>query len=312
MRYLADEAERVGRGVPRVLLDAVGATLRHGMTIKEFAMYGLVDKSSAERADYLGGRQYQRYFGTMNCPVASRALSDKIEFHRTFGDLTGRAWIHRDDLGTGSEAEQEIFAGSLAVAKDRFGRGGESVGVIPLDGQSPGSVRAQMDAAGYDLLESHLAQHHRMAELSDSAVNTVRVMTHLEGDDVTILGVCLRISNGGHVDNASQGGLVARVDRDTGTIVGGARALAPGSEVHATHPRSGTALDGRAIPLWGQVLELAATGARRVPAVRSIGWDVAICEDGPVLIEGNHRWMRELWQVAEGRGTRADVLAAGA
>ena len=40
------------------------------------------------------------------------------------------------------------------------------------------------------------------------------------------------------------------------------------------------------------------------PQNRSIGWDVAITNDGPELLEGNHNWRKLLWQLPVKKGLK--------
>ena len=44
------------------------------------------------------------------------------------------------------------------------------------------------------------------------------------------------------------------------------------------------------IPDWPAVVELACRAHTRLPALPSIGWDLAITNHGPVIIEGNFNW----------------------
>jgi hypothetical protein len=37
---------------------------------------------------------------------------------------------------------------------------------------------------------------------------------------------------------------------------------------------------------------------------RSIGWDIAITDDGPDLIEGNHNWDKVIWQRSVKKGLK--------
>ncbi|MBO5513265.1 MAG: hypothetical protein J5961_01580, partial [Mogibacterium sp.] len=41
------------------------------------------------------------------------------------------------------------------------------------------------------------------------------------------------------------------------------------------------------VPYWQEIREMIDKASRVVPTVGFVGWDVAVMEDGPVLIEGN-------------------------
>ncbi len=59
------------------------------------------------------------------------------------------------------------------------------------------------------------------------------------------------------------------------------------------------------IPYWKEVKELCRNAARHNTSNRSIGWDVAITENGPSFVEGNHNWCKLLWQLPAGEGLKS-------
>jgi hypothetical protein len=83
-------------------------------------------------------------------------------------------------------------------------------------------------------------------------------------------------------------------------------------EAHAqTHPDSRLPISGLRIPEIDEIRRLAIQAARRLPEVQSIGWDIALGENGPCLIEGNDRWSHQLLQATLGKGCRHLADAVG-
>lgn len=56
---------------------------------------------------------------------------------------------------------------------------------------------------------------------------------------------------------------------------------------HTHHPDSGILFKSIQVPFLQQAIELVKSAARSIPAIRWIGWDLAITPQGAVLIEGN-------------------------
>ena len=56
------------------------------------------------------------------------------------------------------------------------------------------------------------------------------------------------------------------------------------------HPDTGIDLVGFEIPQWDAVVELAMMASTAFDPVGFVGWDIAVTNNGPVLIEGNTTW----------------------
>ena len=70
------------------------------------------------------------------------------------------------------------------------------------------------------------------------------------------------------------------------------------------HPITGVKIVGFQIPFWKETLELVREAALLQTGNRSVGWDIAITDIGPELIEGNHNWCKLLWQLPVQRGLK--------
>ena len=84
------------------------------------------------------------------------------------------------------------------------------------------------------------------------------------------------------------GGAVYPVDIATGRIEGPGGNNVVGPTIYV-HPGTNCFMPGRIIPFWHEAIETVSTAAAMIPNIRLVGWDVAILENGPELIEGNSK-----------------------
>ena len=151
-----------------------------------------------------------------------------------------------------------------------------------------------------------MIQHPGMNVLCPASVNTLRIMTFNDHGKSRILWMGLRIGNGVHaVDNFHARGMVVGIDPETGRLIG--NAVNTDNEEFSHHPTTGVQIDGFQIPCFEEAKELVLKAALESDKILVVGWDVAISENGPLIIEGNRRPGFVLPQVAEGRG-RLDIM----
>ncbi len=153
------------------------------------------------------------------------------------------------------------------------------------------------------LIQERVIQHAELDRLNASSLNTARLISFLtKKGDCQIQAAIMRIGRQGKViDNWSRGGVAAAVDVETGILGSGVLKAEDGVHLVESHPDSGERLAGFQVPFWRESVELVGQMARHFSGVKSIGWDVAITPEGPVLIEGNNRWGLRSLQ-AHGKG----------
>jgi hypothetical protein len=137
----------------------------------------------------------------------------------------------------------------------------------------------------------YVRNHPELEEVSPGALCSVRVVTCLdESDRPEVTHAVLRMARtpGTVVDNFHAGGIAASVALDTGVV---ARATDTGFSRRTTwwtaHPTTGAPILGRRLPMWEQVLEVARRAHAAFADQVVVGWDVALLQGGPQLIEGN-------------------------
>jgi hypothetical protein len=95
--------------------------------------------------------------------------------------------------------------------------------------------------------------------------------------------------NNNWVDNISSGGCQVGIVLLTGKLKKYGYTLIKnnGVKVLTEHSLTKTTFENFNIPFFPQAKELVLKAASYMPGLRLVGWDVAIGESGPVLIEGN-------------------------
>ena len=167
------------------------------------------------------------------------------------------------------------------------------------------------------LIEERLQPHPTLAELVGPTLCCVRVVTFIGlGGSPKILGTVYKMQPKPlGVDHLSYGAIGSWVDLESG-------ALGPGRSRHefgytTVIPGTDRGFVGFKLPHWSYTIDVALRAAGVFPWARSIGWDIAITDRGPVLVEGNAEWSTSLLQIPAPRGlmtgafkSLCDTLAA--
>ncbi len=149
---------------------------------------------------------------------------------------------------------------------------------------------SEVITAGF-LFQENVKQHPELLKLNDSCLNTIRFDTFINPDGKIEIGsgyIRMSITNL-HVDNISSGGCFVGINLNTGKLKKIAYLTFKnyGVKVLTAHPVTNTIFENFNIPFFAQAKELVIKTASFMPGLRLVGWDVAIGESGPVLIEGN-------------------------
>jgi len=148
------------------------------------------------------------------------------------------------------------------------------------------------------LFQERLLPHRDLVELSGTHyLQTARVVSYLDPTGcVRVLFAWLRIIAGNTAfDNfnfGASGNLVGTIDVATGQLKHVLSAAPDGLGLieFACHPRTGRPFAGFSVPYMPETHDLVTRAAHAFAPLRTVGWDVAITDDGPSLVEGNVTW----------------------
>jgi hypothetical protein len=159
---------------------------------------------------------------------------------------------------------------------------------------------ARSVTSGTLLLQPAIANHPSLVGISGRAVSTARIVTirRRDGELQVVLPVYRMAVGDTPADNLAQGAVAAPIDLETGRL-GLGRYLMPaqGPNEVRTHPDTGAPITGLALPFWEEAKALALAAHSEFKHMISVGWDVALTERGPVLVEGNAVWSIEMPQI---------------
>ena len=144
------------------------------------------------------------------------------------------------------------------------------------------------------LIEEYVYQHDNLNKLYPESVNTLRIVSILKDNKVYIPFTGLRIGNLGNVvDNFNHGGLFVPIN-EKGIIED--QAIDKQGNLYEYHPYTNTKILGYKIPFFNEAINLVKELSTITPEIRYTAWDIAITNNGPVVIEANPFPGHDLYQ----------------
>jgi len=142
------------------------------------------------------------------------------------------------------------------------------------------------------IVQPRLRNSREMSLWSTGAVCTVRLVTTRRGSDPPslLLGLLRMPTNDPVVDNMHHGGIVATIDPASEELGPALPLSVPDVMKRAfidTHPATQERISGGQIPCWDEIVRLGCRAHESCGGYHSIGWDIAVTDEGPTLIEGN-------------------------
>ena len=192
-------------------------------------------------------------------------------------------------------------AGAYGSGFDAFRRAGSRFrSAVSGDEHDLAGFLVALSRAGGDegvVIQERLFDAEPLAALCGRrGLQTMRINTFLHPDGrVSILFYMIKILAGDTLsDNFSMGttgNLIAF--GDSNCVLRGAVTVhdcGSGMKVVKSHPRTGVPFDGFALPHASEAIELAMAAQRCFPMLPTLGWDIALAEKGPRIVEANARW----------------------
>ncbi len=142
-------------------------------------------------------------------------------------------------------------------------------------------------AQGGYLFQTRLTPHSAIVDVVGDQISTVRMFVLVDDQGPLLLRASWKIPSGTTVaDNFwRSGNMLGGIDVDTGKVIRVLQRTQSGTQLIEQHPSTGTSFEGLVFPEWDSMREVVMRGAAAVPSCHFQGWDVALTDRGPVLVE---------------------------
>lgn len=280
----------------RILLffDMIMCSIKYQAGYTDYFLFYFEDLNAKQRSTYVTRGVNNSYIRRLNNREYYKYFRNKILFNDTFKDYLGREYL---DLtkSTVNDLKDFLINHPTIIVKTVDGTGG--FGVEKIETYSNTDVEKlynELKEKKQFLVEECIVQHKDMAKLAEKSVNTLRIVTVTTNNVAHVMLKVIRFGNGiNAVDNFHSGGMYSVFD-DNGVIT--KPAVDREGNVYEEHPLNKTKIVGFKIPYYKEAINLAIKASQVIPQLGYVGFDIAISEEGPVLVEGNELPGYDLYQ----------------
>lgn len=268
-----------------ILCDIIYCGFKYMAGYVDYEVFGFYNLSKEIRETMITRGINNRFVVALNNKNYTDLLDNKLLFNEKFNKYLKRDWLNLN------KASFEAFTSFVNAKKSFIAK--------PIDlacGRNIIKVNIDKDTNLEELykslienkqllLEEYIIQHPEMSKLYPVAVNTLRIVSVTKNENTHIMFRSIRMGNSGNVvDNFNHGGLFTTIEPN-GFIA--KPAVDKKGTVYSAHPYTNTPIIGFEIPMFQEAIEYVKQMCAEIPEVGYVGWDIAITEKGPVVVEAN-------------------------
>lgn len=288
-----------------IFIDMVYCGIKYQAGYMDYELFEMYNLNRKQRKTILTRGINNSYIKKFNDQSYTYIFKLKDQTNKVFKDFLNRDWLDFNNC-TQKEFKDFITRHKEFMIKPTDGTCGKGIEKIKVKDYSEKDLYKYIKRKGNVILEELIKQHDGMNKLYPGAINTCRIVTVLKDMQTKVIVAYLRVGNGAYVDNFNSGGMVVPVNVKNGKIE--YNALDKQHNLYKKHPYTGTKFIGFEIPMWEEVLNLVKEAGKKIPQVKFVGWDIAISDKGPVLVEVNDFPGHDIYQLPPHRKDGIGVL----
>ncbi len=274
----------------RVLRDDMVYSLhRFGAMFTEYFLFNFPHLNTLGREAFVTDKMRYVYCEILNPTENIHLFDNKNETYKLFKKYYGREVLYistNDDLEKFSDF---VSRNSTFIKKPVHNGGGRGVMVLSINEfESVSKIFEQLLVNGPFIIEEIVNNYHSIRNIYPNALSTIRIPTIRTKEGTEIFTCFIRFGRGGGVvDNVASGGIGAIVDINSGIVE--TPAYDRMGNKYIVHPDTSESIVGFKIPMWDGAKSLVKELSEVVPSNRYIGWDLALTDNGWIMVEGNAR-----------------------
>ena len=291
-------ANKEHKNFTKLVLDTGVCVFKYGFCLSDYLNYKLYNKNSKERKKYVSTKTENKFYEIVSPSAYKKRYTVKPNFLKEFKKYTKRDFIVPEE-GNYEDYLKFLDQHKVFMSKPYDGLGGADVKKVHVEDIANKKEYFENAIKNRIFLEELVIQHSEMNKLCDKSVNTMRIMTFNDHGNPRIIWMGLRVGNGVNaIDNFHAKGMAVNIDVNTGKLIG--NAIDKDLNEYSEHPVSKVKFDGFQIPCFNEAKEMVLNASLESDKILVVGWDVAISDKGPVIIEGNRRPGFDIVQVLSG------------
>lgn len=277
-------SKKTNKNLLFILFDMTKCGLKYQAGYYDYQEFEFYNLNKEQRETYLTRGKNNEIIKKFNDKSKFYIFDNKEEMYKIYNKFLKSQWMVLNENNY-NDFLDFFKQNKVIIVKPIDGEGGKGIEKYEyINDEESKIVYSSLLFKKQLLVEQCIKQHPDMNKLYNKSVNTLRMFTFYKDGQAYFLQAILKVGNGGVVDNFSSGGMYTYVD-DEGTVY--AEAIDQMDNKYYKHPISNETIVGFKVPMFKEAVSMVKEAAKVVPEMGYIGWDVAISEDGPVLVEGN-------------------------
>ena len=264
---------RCGKDAGVIEKDILRAKKVNHISLNEYEWTGYHDLSEEQKATVSTLWTRAEYRKTFTDRRYICILMNKYIFSKVFSDFYGRRCA----------MTREVDPEKL---RELAGDKGKVVLLPTATEEEFNSALEQIARVENGVVEEYIIQHPDIARLNPEAVSIVRFYSVVSPEASYLFAPVFTAATNKDISNGCQDALTAMIDIRTGEVI--SDAVDQNNLVdYAEHPVTGVPFKGLKMPFWQETIDMMRKAVPLASKISNIGWDVAITEDGPLIIEAN-------------------------